>query len=83
MEGVRVTALQVLFDLLHIYGLEIVDANDGSSDENTSSIDSGDTNNSENKNSDKNGAASKLVAIICSFLDGEVGCRALFHSRFN
>lgn len=83
MEGVRVTALQVLFDLLHIYGLEIVDANDGSSDENTSSIDSGDTNNSENKNSDKNGAASKLVAIICSFLDGEVCCRAFFYCRFN
>ena len=67
------TALQVLFDLLHIYGLEIVDANDGS-EETSSSSDSGEplSSSSESKNSDKNGAASKLVAIICSLLDGEV-----------
>ena len=71
VEGVRVTALQVLFDLLHIYGLEIVDANDGS-EENSSSSDSGETDSNENKKDDRNGAASKLVAIICSFLDGEV-----------
>ena len=50
-----------------------MDANDGSSDENSTASDSGETNNTpENKNSDKNGAASKLVAIICSFLDGDV-----------
>ena len=49
-----------------------MDANDGSSDENSTSSDSGETNSTENKSSDKNGAASKLVAIICSFLDGEV-----------
>ena len=69
------TALQVLFDLLHIYGLEIVDANDGS-EETSSSSDSGEplSSSSESKNSDKNGAASKLVAIICSLLDGEVSC---------
>ena len=73
MEGIRVTALRVLFDLLHIYGLEIVDANDGSSDENSTASDCGEANNTpENKSSDKNGAASKLVAIICSFLDGDV-----------
>ncbi|XP_053406509.1 condensin complex subunit 3-like [Mercenaria mercenaria] len=77
VEGVRVTALQILFDLLLIYGLEIVDASEGSSNEsldNAQNVDGVDavTSDTASSNSDnRNGTASKLVAIICSFLDGE------------
>jgi hypothetical protein len=75
VEGVRVTALQVLFDLLLIYGLEIVDASEGSSNEsadNRNSVDGITSETASSSSDSRNGTASKLVAIICSFLDGEV-----------
>ncbi|XP_052772230.1 condensin complex subunit 3-like isoform X2 [Mya arenaria] len=74
VEGVRVTALQVLFDLLLLYGLDIVDASESSSTESTGEIGTvGEGSlSTERTSEDRNGTASKLVAIICSFLDGEV-----------
>ncbi|WAR22450.1 CND3-like protein [Mya arenaria] len=74
VEGVRVTALQVLFDLLLLYGLDIVDASESSSTESTGengTVGEGSLS-TERTSEDRNGTASKLVAIICSFLDGEV-----------
>lgn len=76
MEDVRVTALQVLFDLLLIYGLEIVDASESVSTDSSDPAGDGEGTESaastENEDS-RSGTASKLVAIICAFLDGEVG----------
>ena len=75
------TALKILFDLLLIYGLEIVDASEGSSNEsadNPSSMDGVTSETTSTSSDSRNGIASKLVAIICSFLDGEVSNRILY-----
>lgn len=78
VEEVRVTALRVLFDLLLIYGLDIIDASENSSTDSSDDQQDGETLDStttdtNSKGSDsRGGVASKLVAIICSFLDGEV-----------
>ncbi|XP_052249367.1 condensin complex subunit 3-like isoform X1 [Dreissena polymorpha] len=74
VEGVRVTALQILFDLLLIFGLDIVDASETSStgSENGPQTSEQDASSMEKASDERNGTASKLVAIICSFLDGEV-----------
>ncbi|XP_052251681.1 condensin complex subunit 3-like [Dreissena polymorpha] len=75
VEGVQVTALQILFDLLLIFGLNIVDASETSS---SGSADNGpqtseqDASSVEKASDERNGTPSKLVAIICSFLEGEV-----------
>ena len=74
MEGVRVTALQVLFDLLLIYGLDIIDASESSSASSPDNDAATDVSVMTDKTQEeKSGTASKLVAIICHFLDGEVG----------
>lgn len=77
VELVRVSALQILFDLLLVYGLEIVDSSEGSAsecsdDQRANQADDEDLSVvAESNCSNGNGIASKLVAIICSFLDGE------------
>ncbi|KAL4231186.1 hypothetical protein ACF0H5_008768 [Mactra antiquata] len=77
VEIVRVTALKVLFDLLMLYGLEIIDASESSSTDASDDQDDNDTNmstvtDSTGKENDTSaGVASKLVAIIRSFLDVE------------
>ncbi|KAK3582660.1 hypothetical protein CHS0354_001712 [Potamilus streckersoni] len=77
VQGVRITALQVLFDLLHSFGLDIIqDQEENQSEEtlNQSSVNTTSVLEDENqlkKDDDRSALASKLVAIICSFLDSE------------
>jgi len=69
-----VSAQQILFDLLLIYGLDIVDASESvSTDSSDPAVSTeGTTASADEEGDSRNGTASKLVAIICSFLDREV-----------
>lgn len=78
------TSLQILFDLLNIYGLDIVDASESVSTDSSDPTVSGEvtdgTASTDNAGDTKSGTASKLVAIICSFLDGEVGSHICYEN---
>ncbi|KAL3865140.1 hypothetical protein ACJMK2_006761 [Sinanodonta woodiana] len=77
VQGVRITALQVLFDLLHSFGLDIIQDQEENQSEETEYQSSVNTTtvledeNQSKKDDDRSALASKLVAIICSFLDSE------------
>ncbi|XP_062622300.1 condensin complex subunit 3-like [Saccostrea cucullata] len=72
VELVRCTALRVIFDMLHLHGLEVMQR--GRQDDETSSTSTADSL-LERQDSVEDGssgaAAAKLVAILCAFLDKE------------
>lgn len=73
VELVRCTALRVIFDMLHLHGLEVMQR--GRPDDETSSNSTADSV-LERQDSTEDGssgaAGAKLVAILCAFLDEEV-----------
>lgn len=73
VELVRCTALRVIFDMLHLHGLEVMQR--GHPDDETSSNSTADSV-LERQDSTEDGssgaAGAKLVAILCAFLDEEV-----------
>lgn len=73
VELVRCTALRVIFDMLHLHGLEVMQR--GRPDDETSSNSTADSI-LERQDSTEDGssgaAGAKLVAILCAFLDEEV-----------
>lgn len=72
VELVRCTALRVIFDMLHLHGLEVMQR--GRPDDETSSTSTADSV-LERQDSTEDGssgaAGAKLVAILCAFLDEE------------
>lgn len=74
VELVRCTALRVIFDMLHLHGLEVMQR--GRPDDETSSNSTATDSVLERQDSTEDGssgaAGAKLVAILCAFLDEEV-----------
>lgn len=73
VELVRCTALRVIFDMLHLHGLEVMQR--GRPDDETSSNSTATDSVLERQDSAEDGssgaAGAKLVAILCAFLDEE------------
>ncbi|KAK3094775.1 hypothetical protein FSP39_006096 [Pinctada imbricata] len=75
-EIVRTTSLRVIFDMLHMHGLEAIQRNkDGEDNDANTSGEGFDISRrssvSERQEDDRNDTASKLMVFLCGFLDGE------------
>ncbi|XP_033756629.1 LOW QUALITY PROTEIN: condensin complex subunit 3-like [Pecten maximus] len=77
-EEVRATALSVMFDILHLHGMDVIQKSKTDMDNSSESMDTSSeappspgTSEEQNQDEDKQNHASNLVAFLSGFLDSE------------
>ncbi|XP_060066514.1 condensin complex subunit 3-like [Ylistrum balloti] len=77
-EEVRATALSVMFDVLHMHGMDVIKTSDSEADDSSEAMDTSSeapsspgTTEEQTKNTDNQNHASNLVAFLSGFLDSE------------